>query len=104
MVGSVNQLVTGNVGGALQLWIVDHTHSPPSISLTKSMEVDGGIFSAAFDSKMELVSVSYISFAFNCTTCSVTVTCTLNKNDLIFPCRVWLALHLAQCGTSTGLT
>ena len=55
MVGSTNQLVTGNVGGALQLWFVDHTHSPPSVSMAKTMEVDGGIFSAAFDSKMELV-------------------------------------------------
>ena len=57
MVGSVNHLVTGNVGGALQLWSVDHTHSPPSVSMTKTMEVDGGIFSAAFDSKMELVNL-----------------------------------------------
>ena len=55
MVGSANQLVTGNVGGALQLWSVDHTHSPPSVSMAKTMEVDGAIFSAAFDSKMELV-------------------------------------------------
>ena len=56
MVGGANQLMTGNVGGALQLWSVDHTHSPPSVSMTKTMEVDGGIFSAAFDSKMELVN------------------------------------------------
>lgn len=55
MVGSANQLVTGNAGGALQLWSVDHTHSPPSVSMAKSMEVDGAIFSATFDSNMELV-------------------------------------------------
>ena len=56
MVGGANQLVTGNVGGALQLWSVDHTHSPPSVSMTNTMEVDGGVFSAAFDSKIELVN------------------------------------------------
>ena len=55
MVGNASLLVTGNVGGDLQLWSVDHTHSPPSVSMTKKMEVDGGIFSAAFDSKMKLV-------------------------------------------------
>lgn len=55
MISSACQLVTGNVGGALQLWSVDHTHSPPAISMSKAIEVDGGIFSATFDSKMELV-------------------------------------------------
>ena len=59
MFSSVDHLVTGNVEGAVQLWSVDHTHSPPAISLSKTMEVDGGIFSATFDSKMELVWTSY---------------------------------------------
>ena len=58
MVSSASQLVTGNAGGALQLWSVDYTHSPPAVSMNKMMEVDGGIFSAVFDSKMELVIVT----------------------------------------------
>lgn len=55
MVSNASQLMTGNVGGALQLWSVDHTHSPLAVSMNKSMELDRGIFSAVFDSKMELV-------------------------------------------------
>ena len=82
MVGSANQLVTGKVGGALQLWTVDHTHSPPSVSLTKSMEVDGGIFSAAFDSKMELVSVSYMHIILPST---AQLAVLLLKMTLFFP-------------------
>ena len=93
MVSSASQLVTGNVGGALQLWSVDHTHSPPSISMAKTMEVDGGIFSAAFDSKMELVKKYH--------TCSKSNICS---NKLTSLSRVWLVLHLAQYGTLTGLT
>ena len=57
MVSSSSQLVTGNADGALQLWSVDYTHSPPAVAMNKMMQVDGGIFSAAFDSKMELVIV-----------------------------------------------
>ena len=55
MISSESQLVTGSVGGALQLWSVDHTHSPPSVSMNRTMSVDGAVFSANFDSKMELV-------------------------------------------------
>lgn len=61
MVSSASHLVTGNVGGALQLWSVDYTHFPPAVSMSKTMKVDGGIFSAAFDSKMELVSAMFRS-------------------------------------------
>lgn len=53
------RLVVGGVNGVLQLWTVGHTPDTPSITLEKSMELDRGVFSCVFDSKLELVSEPY---------------------------------------------
>ena len=51
------KLLTGNTAGSLQLWSVDTTVSPPAVTMETAMEMDGGVFSAAFDAKAELVSM-----------------------------------------------
>ena len=51
------RLVVGGANGVLQLLTVGHTPDTPTITLEKSMELDGGVFSCVFDSKLELVSV-----------------------------------------------
>lgn len=56
MISNASQLVTGNVGGALQLWSMD-TAKSPSVSLNKTIELDGAVFSSTFDSNMELVNI-----------------------------------------------
>ena len=50
------RLVVGGANGVLQLWTVGHTPDTHTITLEKSMELDGGVFSCVFDSKLELVS------------------------------------------------
>lgn len=52
-----DRLLTGTSSGCLQLWSVDCSSSPPAVIMETTMEVDGGVFSSAFDSKMELVCV-----------------------------------------------
>ena len=53
------RLVTGSVSSSLQLWQVDCTTSPPVVTMVNSMQLDGAIFSAVFDTKMELVSFGF---------------------------------------------
>lgn len=50
-----DRLLTCNVDGVLQLWTVDNTSSPPAVVLDHTMEVDGPVFSASFDNKLDLV-------------------------------------------------
>ena len=54
---SGGKLLTGSVSKKLQLWSVDTAATPPSVAMESSMEVDGGVFSAAFDGRVELVCV-----------------------------------------------
>ena len=49
----------------LQLWTVGHTPDTPSITLEKSMELDGGVFSCVFDSKLEVVSEKSVTACFS---------------------------------------
>ncbi len=56
------RLLTGTASKQLQLWTVGETTdpaSPPPVTLAGSMELDGGAFSSAFDSKTELVRFSF---------------------------------------------
>ena len=55
MLSAGSRLLTGSSSGSLQLWSVDHSSSPPAVTMETSLEVDGSVFSAAFDNKMELV-------------------------------------------------
>eukprot|EP00731_Ephydatia_muelleri_P028595 Em0020g239a len=52
------RLVTGSVSGFLQLWQVDCSSSPPIVAMVNTMQLDGAIFSAVFDTRIELGVVS----------------------------------------------
>ena len=56
MCSNQGRLVTGSVSGFLQLWQVDCSSSPPIVAMVNTMQLDGAIFSAVFDTRIELVS------------------------------------------------
>ncbi len=56
--GSPGRILTGTASGQLQLWTVGEAAaaaSPPPVALADSMELDGSVFSSAFNRKTELV-------------------------------------------------
>ena len=55
MLATGDRLLTCNVDGTLQLWMVDNATSPPTVMFNQTMEVDGPVFSASFDNKLDLV-------------------------------------------------
>ena len=58
MLTGEGRLIVGGANGVLQLWSVGHTPDPPSVTLEKSMELDGGVFSCVFDCKVKQVRES----------------------------------------------
>ena len=53
---SNGRLAVGSVSGRLVVWGVGGEGSPPTVSQENELELDGAVFSLAFDHQMKLVS------------------------------------------------
>lgn len=116
MVASGEKLLTGNSSGSLQLWLVDKRTAPPAVSLSSTMEVDGGaVTSANFNTKLELVSSKHGKKVSDLPARgSIMVPCMQGNDKLplikgqnakiFFPSshRVWWGLGRVWPGMSTG--
>ncbi len=61
LLSCAGRLFSADVSGCMHLWSVESGQPLPTVSLLSSQQSQGGVFSASFDSKLELVSFQLVS-------------------------------------------